>query len=100
MGGSGSIDVRGVQYFWQGNHQIYGQLRCMFTVLANPTCAWISDLCLHICSFIEHRKSMCTHGCGCALYMANVSNCAIIPGQGSITTPLILDGTPACGWGE
>ena len=23
--------------FWQGNHQIYGQIRCNYTVLANPT---------------------------------------------------------------
>ena len=26
-----------VQYFWQGNHQIYGLIRCTYTVLANPT---------------------------------------------------------------
>jgi hypothetical protein len=26
-----------VRYFWQGNHQIYGQIRCIYTVLANPT---------------------------------------------------------------
>ena len=25
------------QYFWHGNHQIYGHIRCMYTVLANPT---------------------------------------------------------------
>jgi hypothetical protein len=24
-------------YFWQGNHQIYGHIRCVYTVLANPT---------------------------------------------------------------
>jgi len=23
--------------FWQGNHQIYGHIRCIYTVLANPT---------------------------------------------------------------
>jgi len=22
--------------FWQGNHQIYGHIRCIYTVLANP----------------------------------------------------------------
>jgi hypothetical protein len=25
-----------VRYFWQGNHQIYGHIRCIYTVLANP----------------------------------------------------------------
>jgi hypothetical protein len=24
------------RYFWQGNHQIYGNIRCIYTVLANP----------------------------------------------------------------
>ena len=27
-----------IRYFWQGNHQIYGHLRCIYTVLANPSC--------------------------------------------------------------
>ena len=27
-----------VRYFWQGNHQIYGHIQCIYTVLANPTC--------------------------------------------------------------
>jgi hypothetical protein len=26
-----------IRYFWQGNHQIYGQIRRICTVLANPT---------------------------------------------------------------
>ena len=25
-----------IRYFWQGKHQIYGHIRCMYTVLANP----------------------------------------------------------------
>jgi len=25
-----------IRYCWQGNHQIYGQIRCIYTVLANP----------------------------------------------------------------
>ena len=24
------------RYFWQGNHQMYGHIRCIYTVLANP----------------------------------------------------------------
>ena len=27
-----------VRYFWQGNHQIYVHIRCIYTVLANPMC--------------------------------------------------------------
>ena len=27
-----------IRYFWQGHHQIYGQIRCIYTVLANTTC--------------------------------------------------------------
>jgi hypothetical protein len=26
-----------VRYFWQGNHQIHGHIRCIYTVLANPS---------------------------------------------------------------
>jgi len=26
-----------IRYFWQGNHQIYGHIRCIYTVLANPS---------------------------------------------------------------
>jgi len=26
-----------IQYFWQGNQEIYGHTRCIYTVLANPT---------------------------------------------------------------
>jgi hypothetical protein len=26
-----------IRYFWQGYHQIYGHIRCIYTVLANPT---------------------------------------------------------------
>jgi hypothetical protein len=25
-----------IQYFWQENHEIYGHIRCIYTVLANP----------------------------------------------------------------
>jgi len=25
-----------IRYFWQGNHQIYGHIRCIYTILANP----------------------------------------------------------------
>jgi hypothetical protein len=25
------------RYFWQGNHRLYGHIRCIYTVLANPS---------------------------------------------------------------
>jgi hypothetical protein len=25
-------------FFWQGIHQLYGHIRCVYTVLANPNC--------------------------------------------------------------
>jgi hypothetical protein len=33
-----------IRYYWQGNHQIYGNIRCIYTVLANPS--YTIDLCL------------------------------------------------------
>jgi hypothetical protein len=36
-----------VRYFWQGNHQIYGHIRCIYTVLANP---------IHMCQFGNRHK--------------------------------------------
>jgi hypothetical protein len=26
-----------IRYFWQGNHQTYGHIRCIYTDLANPS---------------------------------------------------------------
>jgi hypothetical protein len=39
-----------VRYFWQGNHQIYGYIWCIYTALANP----------------RHAASITFVGCGCA----------------------------------
>jgi len=39
------IGIYGVYtVFWQGNHQIYGHIRCIYTVLANSTyvCVFLS----------------------------------------------------------
>ena len=33
-----------IRYFWQGNHQIYGHIRCIYTVLANPTLHTVDKL--------------------------------------------------------
>jgi hypothetical protein len=53
-----------MRYFWQGNHRIYGHIRCIYTVLANPmymrakcTCKWLKDVvvekvvCFFACSW-------------------------------------------------
>jgi len=33
--GQNHIYTEYVRYFWQGNHQIYGHIGCIYTVLAN-----------------------------------------------------------------
>jgi len=35
--GQNHIHTVCIRYFWQGNHHIYGHIRCIYTVLANPT---------------------------------------------------------------
>ena len=37
-----------IRYFWQGYHQLYGFIRCICTVLANPT----YDACVCVCVFV------------------------------------------------
>jgi hypothetical protein len=36
-----------VRYFWQGNHQIYGHIRYVYTVLANPALGAPQSLITH-----------------------------------------------------
>jgi hypothetical protein len=35
------------RYFWQGNHHRYGNIRCRYTVLANPNHVWKGES--HVC---------------------------------------------------
>jgi hypothetical protein len=35
--GQNHIHTVYIRYFWQGNHRIYGHIRCIYTVLANLT---------------------------------------------------------------
>jgi hypothetical protein len=42
-----------IRCFWQGNHHIYGHIRCIYTVLANPT--------HHTCSFTLGTMRFLTH---------------------------------------
>ena len=38
-----------VRYFWQGNYHIYGHIRCIYTVLANPTVACTFSCTYDVC---------------------------------------------------
>ena len=50
-----------VRYFWQGNHQIYGHMRCIYTVLDNPTHD-VLNLCLkQRCGHTQAFMDTCTH---------------------------------------
>ena len=44
-----------IRYFWQGNHQIYGHIRCVCTILANPT-----HTHTYTCTY-SHTCTLCTH---------------------------------------
>jgi hypothetical protein len=35
-----------IRYSWQGNHQIYGYIRCMYTFLANPSLVCVLCVCV------------------------------------------------------
>jgi len=63
-----------IRYFWQGNHWIYGHMRCIFTVLANPTLdmhnEWrnVVACCVQWCSVRLERAlfgQMVVSGCKC-----------------------------------
>jgi hydrogenase maturation factor len=44
-----------IRYFWQGNFQIYGYIRCIYTVLANPK--YVQQPSTEKCIFIAHSHS-------------------------------------------
>jgi len=43
-------------FFWQRNHQIYGHIRCIYTVLVNP---------VYMCFACECVVCVCTCSCSC-----------------------------------
>jgi len=60
-----------IRYIWQGNRQIYGHIRCIYTVLSNPMYVGCGGclLCLqtmflgrYYC-FLHVPKCMCVHMC-------------------------------------
>ena len=73
-----TIHIRCIRYFWQENHQLYGHIRCIYTVLANPThvmCACeafvnLSPFLLAAGSLNEKTHVIaCTEHCAAGLYM-------------------------------
>jgi len=66
-----------IRYFWQGNHQIYGHIRCVHTVLANPiymTVTYesglltISAMLLVMCTLVLGILFMLCFCLGCFLF--------------------------------
>ena len=45
-----------IRYIWQGNHQIYGHIRCIYTVLANPM--YVPYLCMAMAD-LSHDTTSC-----------------------------------------
>ena len=43
-----------LRFFWQGNHQIYGHIRCIYTVLANPRLVAYGDKDVGVMSSTAH----------------------------------------------
>ena len=78
-----------IRCFWQGNHQLYGHIRCFYTVLANPKyklngwplsslCglpAWLLCVWLGISSLLQHPKTSCGHPFFCMKESMLLSSC-------------------------
>ena len=56
--GQNQIYTVNIRYFWQGNHQIYGHIQCIYTVLANPNHAKSRDRKL----YAQHTATTCWRG--------------------------------------
>ena len=55
-----------MQYFWLGNHQIYGHIQCIYTVLANPNLTAAYDFhgsehrcCVLVLLHVAGRECQC-----------------------------------------
>jgi len=45
-----------IRYFWQGFYQIYGHIRCIYTVMANPMYVLSTLQAISICGFCERGR--------------------------------------------
>ena len=94
-----------IRYFWQENHQIYSHMRCMFTVLANPSyvcacpyfCSMPLGVCLDTpntcCRRPPHTHSFSTHTHTSTLlyaltYLPSFTHSCIHPWHAHIYPPL------------
>ena len=50
-----------IRCFWHGNHQIYDHIRCIHTVLANPTHFKCMPPLMHACAHAFHSASKFKH---------------------------------------
>ena len=55
-----------IRYFWQRNHHIYGHVRCIYTVLANPTNTreikgMKRDVLFKLCQLVAYKQYSATH---------------------------------------
>jgi hypothetical protein len=82
-----------IRYFWQGNHQTYGHIRCIYTVLANPTHMTYDSTCdtfnidmqraravvnelSHVCACLN---CVCHDIRACMPWLCNVETCNCAP---------------------
>jgi len=54
-----------IRYFWQGDHQVHGHIRCIYTVLANPKHASWKELkwAAHLINKVSHWRLVQGHVC-------------------------------------
>jgi len=76
-----------IRYFWQGHHQIYGHIRCIYTVLANPMCLSShmyvcvcvrAGVCMCVCVCVCVRVCVCMCVCVCACACVCVCVCVCL----------------------
>ena len=88
-----------LRYFWQGNYQIYGHIRCIYTVLANPAymcvcgsrnvwwnvylwlCVRVVSVCecCDVCACLFLRLDVCARVYLCAL--STLHTCALMSSE-------------------
>jgi len=60
-----------IRYFWQGNHQLYGHIRCIHTVLSSPTHTGALHVKLHLAG--PHPKLGQIHHCTGDVAQTNIN---------------------------
>jgi len=59
--GQDHIYIVHIRYFWHGNHHIYGHIRCIYTVLANPNADEFFDISSYL-TVLKHSCHGLSHG--------------------------------------